>query len=132
MCDYCVEEEELPNYKQTCSICKVISDAPEILKTVKQQHTVSGLGQRGDSMINLTKEQQYVHLFCAFWFPEVEAADLTNFDQITGVDEIQAENFENRCALCGDARGAKLKCSDTNCFEYFHPICGKNRGVQHF
>ena len=35
MCDYCVEEEELPNFKQTCTICKVISDTPEILKSVK-------------------------------------------------------------------------------------------------
>ena len=127
MCDYCVEEEELLNYQQTCNICKVISDEPEILKVVKQQHTTGR--ERENNTINLTKDQQYVHLFCAFWFPEVEAADLANFDQITGVEEIQKENFENRCALCGSSKGAKLKCSDSKCTKYFHPTCGKNRGI---
>lgn len=71
MCDYCVEEEEIPNTEQLCQICLTESNQPEVLKVVKDpppQHSVSA------RMKN--RQVQYAHLFCAFWFPEVEAADL--------------------------------------------------------
>ena len=84
MCDYCVEEEQLTVSQQTCQICKVACGSPEILKVVQQQPLYSAR----TNMINLTRDNQYVHLFCTFWFPEVEAADQQALDQITGIDEI--------------------------------------------
>jgi hypothetical protein len=114
MCDYCCEEEQVRNLNQTCQICKSPSNEPEILKTV-----LSG-GKR-----------QYVHLFCCFWFSEVEATDLETYDRITGQELVKAK-VEHKCELCGEVQGAKIKCSDRNCKVWFHPICGKARRTMHF
>ena len=90
MCDYCCEEEDKMNEHQKCQICKVISGTSEILKTLKPE----GHGAGQTKVINLTKETEYVHLFCAFWFAEVEAEDITNLDAIVGINEIRDEHAD--------------------------------------
>ena len=127
MCDYCCEEEEKFNEHQKCEICRVTSGTSEILKALKPE------GQSAQNkVINLTKETTYVHLFCAFWFAEVEAEDIDNLDAIVGIDEIRDNLADKECGLCKAKNGKKLKCSDRNCQEVFHPICGKIRGNQFF
>ena len=127
MCDYCCEEEEKINGHQKCEICKVTCGTSEILKAVKPEAV-----NNDSRVINLTKDAAYVHLFCAFWFTEVEADDKLNLDSIVGIDEIPRLHTDKQCGLCRFNSGAKLKCSDRNCQEYFHPICGKLRGNQFF
>ena len=51
-------------------------------------------------MINLARETSYVHLFCAFWFVEVEASDMVNLDSIVGIDEIKDDLKDKECSLC--------------------------------
>ena len=109
MCDYCCEEEEKVNAHQRCEICRVVSGTSEILKVVKQAD------MHLSKVINLTKDVSYVHLFCAFWFVEVEAQDIINFDSIVGIDEIKDELKDKECSLCRNKTGAKLKCSDKSC-----------------
>jgi len=105
----------------------VTSGTSEILKALKPE------GQSAQNkVINLTKETTYVHLFCAFWFAEVEAEDIDNLDAIVGIDEIRDNLADKECGLCKAKNGKKLKCSDRNCQEVFHPICGKIRGNQFF
>lgn len=128
MCDYCCEEEDKISAHQRCEICKVVSGTSEILKAVKQE-----FGRGGSKIINLTKDTSYVHLFCAFWFVEIEANDMSNFDSIVGIDELSTSELDDKeCGLCKQKTGAKLKCSDRSCQEVFHPICGKLRGNQFF
>ena len=42
----------------------------------------------------MTKDAAYVHLFCTFWFLEVEATDMVNLDSIVGIDEISDEHSD--------------------------------------
>jgi hypothetical protein len=62
----------------------------------------------------------------------VEAAELESFDRINGVVDIPKVKIEQKCELCGEQQGAKVKCSDRNCKVWFHPICGKARRTMHF
>ena len=117
----------------------MISGTPEILKAVKPEFITNAFANYGNSfgsntggpintkVINLTKDTAYVHLFCAFWFLEVEATDMVNLDSIVGIDEIRDEHKDKECSLCRNKEGAKVKCSDKNCQDCFHPICGKIR-----
>ena len=125
MCDYCCEEEDKINGHQRCEICKVTTGTSEILKAARQEF-------QSVKVINLAKEANYVHLFCAFWFIEVEASDMINLDSIIGINNIRDEYKDKECGLCLVKTGAKIKCSDRSCKECFHPICGKIRGNQFF
>ena len=114
MCDYCCEEEDKDNAHQRCELCHVTSGTSEILKAVKPEFLQSSLTK----VINLATDAAYVHLFCAFWFVEIEAHDMLNFDSIIGIEELLKTNALHEgkeCGLCKATSGAKLKCSDRNC-----------------
>ena len=62
-------------------------------------------------VINLATDTAYIHLFCAFWFMEIEADDMSNFDQIVGIEELRKTSVLHEgkeCSLCKATTGAKL------------------------
>lgn len=88
MCDYCCEEEEKVNAHQRCELCLVTSGTSEILKVVKPEFDQGSWAK----VINLANDAIYVHLFCTFWFVEIEANDMANFDSIIGLEELRKTN----------------------------------------
>ena len=69
-----------------------------------------------------------MHLYCAFWFNEVEITEgQSRASGLQCIDKYKS----GKCSLCKQESGCKVKCAMQSCSEFFHPICAKESRQNH-
>ncbi|PVV02417.1 hypothetical protein BB560_003125 [Smittium megazygosporum] len=70
-----------------------------------------------------TTDNEWAHLLCALWIPEVGISNTVYMEPIDSVDMIPKSRWKLICSLCGIRTGACIQCSNKSCFTAFHVTC---------
>ncbi|PVU94735.1 hypothetical protein BB561_002305 [Smittium simulii] len=66
---------------------------------------------------------QWAHLMCALWIPEVGISNTVYMEPIDSVNTIPKSRWKLACSICGIRDGACIQCSVKNCYTAFHVQC---------
>lgn len=70
-----------------------------------------------------TECNNWVHLVCATWVPEVLYGDITTMRPVEGVGSLPLWRYTSPCSLCNETRGAVVVCAEPACRTRFHVSC---------
>ncbi|KAI8885320.1 hypothetical protein K501DRAFT_246252 [Backusella circina FSU 941] len=72
------------------------------------------------------RPDQWGHLLCAFWIPEVGVSDTVLMEPIDPIDVIPPSRRQLTCFICNKKRhGACIQCDYSTCYTAFHPSCAR-------
>jgi len=84
-------------------------------------------------------EDQWVHVQCALWTPEVDFGQPANLSEVTGLEMIGRDRWDLTCSVCrkrqikhkqnGPIRGACIQCCKSTCATAFHVTCAQQNGL---
>ncbi|KAI8984752.1 hypothetical protein BDF20DRAFT_407260 [Mycotypha africana] len=74
-----------------------------------------------------TTENQWGHLVCAMWIPEVGVGNSVYMEPIDNVDKIPKSRWKLTCYICKKEKGksACIQCDNKHCFTAFHVTCAR-------
>ncbi|KAJ1657268.1 hypothetical protein IWQ61_003297 [Dispira simplex] len=78
-----------------------------------------------DGAFKKTTSNQWAHLLCTFWIPEVTVANTVYMEPIDNVDKIPKSRWRLHCYICKRRRGACIQCSNKTCYTAFHVTCAR-------
>lgn len=70
-----------------------------------------------------TECNNWVHLLCALWTPDVLFANTVTMQPVEGAGNLPAWRYDTQCSLCDQVRGACVKCAEPTCRSHFHVSC---------
>lgn len=70
-----------------------------------------------------TECNNWVHLLCAMWTPDVMFADSVTMKPVEGVGSLPLSRYESRCSICDEVKGVCVKCAEPTCRTQFHVSC---------
>ncbi|KAI8802926.1 hypothetical protein BJ742DRAFT_872918 [Cladochytrium replicatum] len=73
----------------------------------------------------LTVSNQWAHLLCALWIPEVSVANPVYMEPIDGINQIPRSRWKLQCYICKQKGGASIQCDNRSCFTAFHVSCAR-------
>lgn len=76
-----------------------------------------------------TTTNQWAHLLCALWIPEVSIINPVYAEPIDGIERIPKSRWKLVCGLCKKRVGACIQCHKPTCFAAFHVTCARNAGL---
>lgn len=76
-----------------------------------------------------TTTNQWAHLLCALWVPEVSVTNPGYMEPIDGIDKIPKGRWKLNCSLCKKKVGACIQCSKQSCFTAYHVTCARKAGL---
>ncbi|GAN10613.1 bromodomain and PHD finger-containing protein 3 isoform X5 [Mucor ambiguus] len=72
-----------------------------------------------------TNTNQWGHLLCAIWIPEVGVGNTIYMEPIDQIENIPKSRWKLTCTLCRKKQGACIQCDNKHCFSAFHVTCAK-------
>jgi hypothetical protein len=72
-----------------------------------------------------TADNNWVHVYCALWHPEIKFSNATRFDMVEGIGA-PTLRYDAVCKLCKTAKGACASC--LHCHASFHVGCAHGHG----
>ena len=115
MCDACTADSENP----TCAICQK-SDNGAFKSVQADDHSHSTPGQQ--------QQQQWAHVNCAIYTPNVYFVDVERREPVAGISKIPPDLYQCTCMICKEKRGAAIRCMHHSCRNSFHVSCALNDG----
>ncbi|BFZ64401.1 hypothetical protein YB2330_005544 [Saitoella coloradoensis] len=76
-----------------------------------------------------TKENEWGHLLCALFIPELSLGNQVLMEPVEGVDKIAKARWKLTCTICRQKVGACIQCSNKACFDAFHVTCARKAGL---
>ena len=76
-----------------------------------------------------TTTNQWAHLLCALWIPEVSIINPVYAEPIDGLNRVPKSRWKLNCYLCKKKMGACIQCHKTTCFSAFHVTCARKAGL---
>ena len=73
-----------------------------------------------------TAGNNWVHVVCALWIPELRFATAKLLDSIEGIGSIPSTNYGQTCKLCKTNKGVCVSCHQ--CAALFHVTCAQQYG----
>eukprot|EP01083_Nonionella_stella_P150408 479109_1 len=75
-----------------------------------------------------TSCNQWCHIFCALWIPELGIANIITKSPIINIGKIAPFRKTKKCSICKvhDNASACIKCEYHECCDYVHPMCTTN------
>ena len=70
-----------------------------------------------------TECNNWVHLLCATWTPEVLYGDAGTMQPVEGVGSLPPSRYDSPCSLCKQVRGSVVTCAEPSCRTRFHVSC---------
>lgn len=70
-----------------------------------------------------TECNNWVHLVCATWMPEVLYGDVSTMRPVEGAGTLPLWRYDSPCSLCNETRGAVVVCAEPSCRTRFHVSC---------
>ncbi|ORE03513.1 hypothetical protein BCV72DRAFT_213042 [Rhizopus microsporus var. microsporus] len=72
-----------------------------------------------------TTTNQWGHLLCAMWIPEVCLGNSVYMEPIDGIGNIPKSRWKLTCYICRQRQGACIQCDNKHCFTAFHVTCAR-------
>ncbi|KAI8365086.1 PHD-zinc-finger like domain-containing protein [Blakeslea trispora] len=76
-----------------------------------------------------TNTNQWGHLLCAIWIPEVGVGNPIYMEPIEMIENIPKSRWKLTCSICRIRQGACIQCDNKHCFLAFHVTCAKAAGL---
>ncbi|TKA63533.1 hypothetical protein B0A49_11314 [Cryomyces minteri] len=73
-----------------------------------------------------TAGNNWIHVVCAVWTPEIKFSDAKTLERAEGIGSIPSMKFEQICKLCKQSKGACVSCHQ--CHANFHVTCAHEAG----
>lgn len=72
-----------------------------------------------------TTSNQWGHLLCAIWIPEVGLGNSVYMEPIDNVENVPKSRWKLTCYICRKKHGACIQCDNKHCFIAFHVTCAR-------
>lgn len=76
-----------------------------------------------------TNTNQWGHLLCAIWIPEVGVSNPIYMEPIDTIENVPKNRWKLTCSICRKRQGACIQCDNKHCFSAFHVTCAKAAGL---
>ncbi|GAB6027286.1 hypothetical protein CHUAL_001568 [Chamberlinius hualienensis] len=85
---------------------------------------------KGGAMKCTRSGQQWVHVSCALWIPEVSIGCVEKMEPITKLANIPPSRYTLVCCVCKEKMGACIQCSVKACKTAYHVTCAFRGGLK--
>ncbi|KAK4056046.1 putative PHD type zinc finger protein with BAH domain-containing protein [Microbotryomycetes sp. JL221] len=118
LCDLCAADKrrDLPSLRPKCILCPY----PTVESITAPLTALDCLKE--------TDAQNYVHLICAIWHPELKFSEPNEFRFVEGITDLPYRRVRSTCEICNEKSGACLKC--TECAKPVHMSCAWQAGYK--
>ncbi|EPB87506.1 hypothetical protein HMPREF1544_05700 [Mucor circinelloides 1006PhL] len=72
-----------------------------------------------------TTTNQWGHLLCAVWIPEVSLSNSVYMEPIDNIENVPKSRWKLSCYICRRRHGACIQCDNKHCFVAFHVTCAR-------
>ncbi|GAN06834.1 conserved hypothetical protein [Mucor ambiguus] len=72
-----------------------------------------------------TTTNQWGHLLCAVWIPEVSLSNSVYMEPIDNIESVPKSRWKLSCYICRRRHGACIQCDNKHCFVAFHVTCAR-------
>ncbi|EGE83325.1 PHD finger and BAH domain-containing protein, variant [Blastomyces dermatitidis ATCC 18188] len=104
---------------------EMVAEASKLYK-IRQKEAGKPTGPR--EPLKRTAGNNWVHVTCAVWVPEIKFGNAKELEPAEGFGLIPAERFQDNCKICKTRHGACVSCHNTTCNARFHVGCARQAG----
>ncbi|EAW23246.1 DNA-binding E3 ubiquitin-protein ligase SNT2 [Aspergillus fischeri NRRL 181] len=95
----------------------------EAIKLYRQRQEAVGKPIGPREPLKRTAGNNWVHVMCAVWTPEIKFGTAKELEPAEGFGLIAADRYRDVCKLCKTTKGACVTCSHSGCNARFHVGC---------
>ena len=92
----------------------------------RREHEAKGWATNPREPLKRTTGNNWVHVNCAVWIPEIRFANAKSLDTAENIGTIKAPRWQQVCKLCDSAAGVCISCH--HCQANFHVSCAQQQG----
>ncbi|EFR03046.1 hypothetical protein MGYG_06045, partial [Nannizzia gypsea CBS 118893] len=100
----------------------------EAIKLYRQRQEAAGKPMGPREPLKRTAGNNWVHVICAIWLPEIKFGSAKDLEPAEGIESIPQESFKDRCKICKSENGACVSCRASTCNARFHVGCAHQAG----
>lgn len=100
----------------------------EAIKLYRQRQEEMGKPTGPREALKRTDGNNWVHVSCAVWHPEVKFGNSKELDPAESLALIPYERFSDTCKICKSTKGAVVPCHYSTCNARFHVSCAHQAG----
>ncbi|KAL1956894.1 hypothetical protein VTO42DRAFT_6742 [Malbranchea cinnamomea] len=102
----------------------------EAIKLYRQRQEEMGKPIGPREALKRTDGNNWVHVVCAVWHPEVKFGNSKELDPAESLALIPSERYRDTCKLCKTNKGAVVSCHYSTCNTRFHVGCAHQAGYR--
>lgn len=100
----------------------------EAVRLYRQQQEAAGRPANPREPLKRTAGNNWVHVYCALWTPEIKFPTPHLLETAEGIGLIPPERFEQVCKICRTAGLPCVPCHNSACNASFHVGCARQAG----
>ncbi|KAK2765362.1 putative PHD type zinc finger protein with BAH domain-containing protein [Arachnomyces sp. PD_36] len=100
----------------------------EAVKLYRQRQEAAGKPVGPREPLKPTAGNNWVHVTCAVWTPEIKFGDAKRLEPVEGLGLIPTDRFQATCKVCKGNSGACVQCHNSSCNAQFHVGCAYQAG----
>lgn len=102
----------------------------EAIKLYRQRQEAVGKPVGPREPLKRTAGNNWAHVMCSIWTPEIKFGDATELEPAEGFGSISKDRWREECKICKSSKGACVPCHFTGCNTYFHVGCAFQAGYR--